>query len=158
SFLRTFAYIRWAVSNGQSQFLLHSGLSTAPVAVFQPNLNDIAKASAAGEHAEYTVQTFRRFVLRAAPQSVQPSIQRVQELWQPYAIYLDAIGPVETDWIDAQGNRTVKGRIAPGVPVFELVGGQFSHHPVMGDVWVMASDFDCTSASSRQVLAPLCNP
>jgi len=158
AFLRTFAYLRWAVSTGQSQFLLRSGLSSAPVAVFQPNTNDIAKAQAAGDRVEYTLQTFRRFVVRAVPAILQASIQRVEEVWKPYAIYLDAVGPVETDWIDAQGNRTVKSRIGPGQPVFELVGGEFSHDPVMGDVWVMASDFDCTAASSRQTLAPVCNP
>jgi hypothetical protein len=158
AFVRTFAYLRWAVSTGQSEFLLRSGLSTAPLAVFQPNVNDIARARAAGDHVEYTLQTFRRFVVRSMPQSLQPSIQRVEEVWKPYAIYLDAVGPVETDWIDPQGNRTVKSQVGPGIPLFELVGGELSHDPVMGDVWVFASDFDCTAASSRQTLAPLCNP
>jgi hypothetical protein len=78
-------------------------------------------------------------------------------VWKPYAIYLDAVGPVETDWIDPQGGRTVKAQIGPGIPVFELIGGELSRSPVLGDVWVFASDFDCTAASSRLTLAPLCN-
>jgi hypothetical protein len=155
--LRTVGYVRWAVGRGQGQFLLRSGLSSAPVAVFQPNVNDITQARAAGSRVEYTLQTFRRFVVRPLPQSLQPSIQRDQEVWKPYAIYLDAVGPVETDWVDAQGRRIVKAHVAAGVPVYELIGGELSHHQVMGDVWVMASDFDCTATSTRQTLGQVCD-
>jgi len=158
AFRRTFGYLLWAVSRGQDQFLYRSGLSSAPVAVFQPNVYDIAAARKTGDRVEYTVQDFRRFVVRPVPQALQVSIQRDGYLWKPYAIYLDAVGPVETDWIDGQGRRTVKSQVAAGVPVFELVGGELAHDPLMGDVWVMSSDFDCTAASSRQALAPLCNP
>jgi hypothetical protein len=155
--LRTLSYLRWAVSRGQSTFLLRSGLSSAPVAVFQPNVTDITRAHAAGMSVQYTQETIRRLVVRPVPQSQQATIQGVQEVWKPEAIYLDAVGPVETDWIDAQGNKTVKGGVAAGVPLYELIGGELAHDPVMGDIWVMASDFDCTAASSRQKLAPACN-
>jgi hypothetical protein len=158
AFLREFAYLRWAVSRGQDQFLLRSGLSSAAPVVFGPNVNDIAAARQAGDRVEYTVQTFRRLVVRPVPQGLQASVQRARSVWKPYAIYLDAVGPVETDWIDAQGHRTVKSHAPPGAPLFELVGGERRSDPLMGDVWVVSFDFDCTAASSRQTLAPLCNP
>jgi hypothetical protein len=158
AFMRTFGYLLWAVSRGQDGFLMRSGLSSAPLTVFEPNVNDIVEARRAGDRVEYTRETFRRLVVRAVPQSLQPSFQRAQYVWKPYAIYLDAVGPITTTWVDAQGNRTVKSRIDAGVPAFELVGGELSHVSVMGDVWVLASDFDCTAPSSRQTLAPLCNP
>jgi hypothetical protein len=156
--LRTFAYLRWAVAEGQDQFLFHSGLSSAPLTVFRPNVNDIVAARRGGDRVEYTLQVFRRLVVRAVAQGLQASIQQAGYVWKPYAIYLDAVGPVETDWIDAQGSRTVKSRVQPGAPLFELLGGELSHDPLMGDVWVFSFDFDCTAASSRQTLAPLCNP
>jgi hypothetical protein len=157
AFRRTFGYLLWAVSRGQDQFLYRSGLSSAPIAVFQPNVDDITEARKAGQRVEYTVQVFRRYVVRPVPQSLQPRIQQVGFAWKPYAIYLDAIGPVETDWVDAGGNRTVRSRIQAGVAVFELIGGELRHEPPMGDVWVMSFDFDCTKPSSRQVLGPLCS-
>lgn len=158
AFLREFAYLRWAVSRGQDQFLLRSGLSSVPFVAFQPNLNDIYTARAAGDRVEYTLQTFRRFVVRPVPQGMRASIERARYAWKPYAIYVDAIGPVETDWIDARGNRTARSRAPAGAPLYELVGGELGHDPTLGDVWVVSSDFDCTAPSSRQTLAPLCNP
>jgi hypothetical protein len=158
AFMRTFAYLRWAVARGQDQFLFHSGLSSAPLKVFQPNVNDIAAARSAGDRVEYTLQVFRRLVVRAVAPSLQARIEGAGYVWKPYAIYLDAVGPVETDWIDAQGNRTVKFQAPPGAPLFELLGGDLIRDPLMGDVWDFSFDFDCTAASSQQVLAPLCNP
>jgi len=106
---------------------------------------------------EYTQQVFRRLVVRAVAPSLQARIEGAGYVWKPYAIYLDAVGPVETDWVDAQGNRTVKFQAPPGAPLFELVGGDLIHDPLMGDVWDFSFDFDCTAASSQQVLGPLCN-
>ncbi len=157
AFLRTFGYLNWAVGRGQDQFLVRAGLSSIPSVVFRPNIADIVGARRAGDRVEYRPQTFHRLVVRAVPQSLQPAIQSAQYAWKPYAIFLDATGPAETDWIDAGGNRTVKSRIADGTPVLELVGGEIGHSPLIGDVWVLASDFDCTAPSSRQKLAPLCN-
>ena len=94
----------------------------------------------------------------ASPQSVEATIRSVRYTWTPYAIYLDALGPAETDLIDAHGQRTVRSRTPAGAAMFELVGGELSHNPLMGDIWVLASDFDCTATSSRQRLSPLCNP
>ncbi len=158
AFMRTFGYLLWAVSRGQDGFLIHSGLSSSPLTVFQPNLNDIIEAHRAGDRVEYTPQTFRRLVVRPVPPGLQASFQRAQYVWKPYAIYLDAIGPAATNWIDPQGGRTVKSQVPAGVPVYELVGGELGHDALMGDVWVLGSDFDCTAASSRETLAPLCNP
>jgi len=158
AFFRTFGYLLWAVGRGQDRFLLTSGLSSAPLTVFQPNVNDIVGARNAGDRVEYTSQVFRRLVVRPVPRSLQPAIERAQYVWKPYAIYLDAVGPAASTWIDAHGSRTVKTQVPPGVPAYELVGGELKHDPLMGDVWVLASDFDCTAPSTIQVLAPLCNP
>lgn len=155
--LRTYAYLTWAVNAGQDQFLVRSGLSSS-LPVVQPNLNDIAQARAAGDRVEYTTETFHRLVLRAVPRSVQSPIEsRALEAWRPYAFYLDAAGPVETDWIDSQGRRTVHRQVAAGTPLYELIGGELRHDALMGDIWVMSFDIDCTAASSRQVLGALCS-
>jgi hypothetical protein len=158
AFLRTFGYLLWAVSRGQDQFLLHSGLSSAPLTVFQPNLSDIVQARQAGDRVEYTRQTFHRLLVRAVPPGLTPLFQRIRSVWTAYAIYLDATGPAATVWVDPQGRRTVKSQIPEGAPVSELVGGELSHDRVLGDIWVLGSDWDCTAASTRQGLGPLCNP
>jgi hypothetical protein len=158
AFVREFAYLNWAVSRGQDTFLLQSGLSSAPAAIFQPNLNDIAQARLAGVRVEYLPEKIRRLVVRAVPQGLQGTFQRLQFNWKPYAIFLDAVGPMGSAWVDAQGHRTVKSQTPTGSAAFELVGGEVGHDPLMGDVWVVGSDWDCTSTTTRRALAPLCNP
>jgi hypothetical protein len=157
SLLRTYQFVLWAVSRGQDGFLLNSGLSSAAPAVFQPNFNDILQARQAGARVEYSREVFRRLVLRPVPPGLQPKFQVEQFRWKPYAFFLDALGPISTTWIDRSGNRSVKSQIADGVPAFELMGGEFSHDPLLGDVWIVGSDWNCTAASSRAGLAPLCN-
>src|SRR5262249_38397424 len=65
--LRGISFEFWAVSQQQDQFLRHSNLSSAPLAVFQPDLTDIANARNSGSHIEYTRKVFRRMVLRPVP-------------------------------------------------------------------------------------------
>jgi hypothetical protein len=158
AYLRSLGYLEWAVSRGQDLFLLRSGLSSAPEAVFQPNVNDIAQARRAGMHVEYQRETIRRLVVRAVPQGLQAAFQRQRFAWQPYAVFIDAVGPAANVWVDDQGHRTVKSQIAAGVAAYELVGGALKQDPLMGGVWVAGSDWDCTSPAARQALAPLCNP
>jgi hypothetical protein len=156
--LRTLGYIGWAVSQGQDGFLLHAGLSSVPT-VLQPNLTDIAQARQAGARAEYERETIRRLLVRTVAQGLQGVFQSLQYAWTPYAIFLDALGPVGTTWVDAQGHRTLHSQpVSPNAAASELVGGEIRHDPLMGDVWVLASDWDCTSSSTRQALAPECNP
>jgi hypothetical protein len=157
-FLRAYGYLQWAVTRGQDQFLIRGGLSAAPLSVLRPNLNDILAGRQANGHIEYSPQTFRRLVVRQAPQSLQKLYTGVQFVWTQYAIYLDAVGPASTTVVDAAGNRKVKAAVAAGAPEFELVGGQLSHDPLMGDVWMLDADFDCLAPSTRQGVAPLCNP
>jgi hypothetical protein len=156
--LRSYAYLLWAVGTGQDQFLLRSGLSSAALAVFRPNLNDIALARQAGARVEYSREAFRRLVLRPVAQNLQATFQSEQFAWKPYAFFLDAVGPITTTWIDGRGGRTIKSQLAPGAAAYELVGGELAHDALLGDVWVLASDWNCTADSTRRGLAPLCNP
>jgi hypothetical protein len=158
AFQRSTGLLYWAVARMQDAFLQRSGLSSAPFAVFGPNLDDIILARRAGTRVEYTQQTVRRLVVRPVPQSLQPVFAKLRFVWKPYAIYLDALGPSATVWVDAQGNRTTKSEIAAGVPIEELLGGELSHDALFGDVWVRGSDWNCGDPSSRQGLAPACNP
>ncbi len=158
SVVRTYQFVLWAVNRGQDRFLLSSGLSPVARAVFRPNFNDILQARQSGARVEYSREVFRRLVLRAVPQGLQPKFQALQFAWKPYAFFLDAVGPISTTWIDAQGNRSVKSQIGDGVAAFELMGGEPAHDPLLGDVWIVASDWNCTADSSRAGLAPLCNP
>jgi hypothetical protein len=159
AYMREFGYLEWAVNRWQAAFLLGSGLSSAP-AVFQSNLNDIAEARQAGERVGYQQEAIRRLVLRAVPQSqgLQAVFNGQHFTWKPYAMFVDALGPVGSIWTDAQGHRTVKNQIPAGGAAYELVGGELSHDPLMGDVWVVGSDWDCTDARTVRALAPLCNP
>ncbi|HXM55195.1 MAG TPA: hypothetical protein VOB72_07375 [Candidatus Dormibacteraeota bacterium] len=155
--LRSYGYLLWAVGRGQDQFLLRSGLSSAAQAVFRPNLNDIALARQAGARVEYSREVFRRLVLRPVPQSLQATFQAEQFAWKPYAFFIDAVGPITTTWIDRQGGRTVKSQLPPGAAAYELMGGELAHDQLLGDVWVLASDWNCTADSTRRGLSPLCN-
>jgi hypothetical protein len=157
AFMRTYGFLTWAVSRGRDGFLQRSGLSSAPLAAFRPNLNDIAQAREAGARVEYTREVSRRIVLRPVPAGRQPAFRSQLYVWKPYALYLDAVGPAATVWVDGRGSRTVRSQVAAGAPMPELLGGELSHDPLMGDVWVLGSDWDCTAPSSRQGLAPACS-
>lgn len=158
AFLRARNYELWAVSRGQDGFLLHSGLSSAPVAIFASDFSDLAQARQAGDSVQYTPHVIRRLVLRAVPDSMRASFTGAGFTLTRFAWFLDAVGPAYTYWIDRQGQRTVKAQLPAGAAAYELVGGTFSHDPVLGDVWVLASDFDCTAAGARQAVTSLCNP
>lgn len=156
--VRAYQFVLWAVNRGQDRFLLNSGLSSAAPAVFRPNFNDMLQARKAGARVEYSHEVFRRLVLRAVPPALQSKFQVEQFTWKQYAFFLDTVGPITIAWVDGQGNRSVKSQIADGVPAYELIGGEAGHDPLMGDIWVMGSDWTCTSDSTRVGLAPLCNP
>jgi len=158
SWLRSYGFLLWAVSRSQDQFLLSSGLAPPGSAVLQPNVTDIAQARGAGARVEYSREAFRRLVLRTVPQTLDPKFRSGGFVWKPYAFFLDALGPVTTTWVDGSGARSVKSQAAAGEPLYELIGGELRHDPLMGDVWIMASDWSCTSPPNRQGLAPLCNP
>jgi len=158
AFVRSLRYLLWAVAHMQDQFLERSGLSSAPAAVFRPNLNDIAAARQAGSRVEYVPQTIRRLVLRSVPPGLKSVFEDQRFRVTSYAFYIDAIGPAATVWIDARGSRTIKSQIAGGAGLPEVIGGGLSHDALLGDVWVLASDWDCSSIPTRRSLSPLCNP
>jgi hypothetical protein len=157
AYLREFGYLTWAVSRGQDAFLLHSGLSSVPLAIFQPNLGEIAQARQAGDRVQWQSATIRRLVVLSVPQSLQPLFQNHQFVWSPYAIFLEQIGPSADIWIDAQGRETVRFRSPASVASHELVGGELKHDPLMGDVWVLGSDWSCDDVHNHEHLAPLCD-
>lgn len=156
--LRARNYELWSVQRGQEGFLLRSGISTAPTAVFGPDLSDLAQARQSGSSVEYTPHVIRQLLLRPVPDTMRDTFAQARFTFTPVAWYLDAVGPAYTYWIDQQGKRTVKAELKPGEPAFELVGGSPAHDPVLGEVWVIGSDFDCTAPTVRVRLAPLCNP
>jgi hypothetical protein len=158
AYQREYGYLSWAVSQQQDAFLLRSGLSSAPLAVFQPNLEEVAQARQAGDRVQWQSATLRRLVVRGVPQSLQGLFQSHQFNWKPYAIFIDQVGPSADIWVDAQGRSTVKFRSPAGAPAYELVGGELRHDPLMGDVWAPGSDWSCDDSRNRQNLAPLCNP
>jgi hypothetical protein len=158
AFLRAIKYELWAVSRLQDRFLVQSGLSSAPRTVFQPDLVDIDSARRASSHVEYTHKVFRRLVLRPVPDALRTTFTQQLATWKPYAFYLDAVGPAAKRMTDASGRQTTQTLLQAGQPGPELVGGEIMHDPLMGDVFVFASDWDCLAPASRQKLAPLCNP
>ena len=157
AYLREYGYLSWAVSRGQEAFLLQSGLSNAPRAIFQPNLGEIAQARQAGSRVEWQSYTVRRLVVRAVPQSLQALFQSHQFAWKPYAIFVDQVGPSADIWVDAQGHRTVRFRSPAGAGAHELVGGELNRDPLMGDVWAPASDWSCDDVHNHLNLGPLCS-
>jgi hypothetical protein len=157
AYLRTLGYLTWAVGHGQDSFLLRSRLASVATVV-QPNVADVVQARRAGQQVWYQNPTIRRIVVRAVPQGLEGALQGQLYAWKPYAIFLDQIGRAAKRWVDPQGRQTVKAQIPAGAAAYELVGGELSHAPPMGDVWVMASDANCTSPNARQALAPLCDP
>ena len=158
AFLRATNYEFWAVNRLQDQFLERSGLSSVPLTVFRPDLDDISAARKAGSRVEYSLKVLRRLVLRPVPDSLSATFTGQFFAWKPYAFYLDAVGPVAKRWTNAQGQQTTQVLLQPGEAGFELVGGELVHDPLMGDIFAFASDWDCTTPMSRQRLAPLCNP
>ncbi|HEY7198793.1 MAG TPA: hypothetical protein VIC57_01215 [Candidatus Dormibacteraeota bacterium] len=156
--LRAINFEQWAVSRNQDQFLLRSGLSSAPRAVFQPDLLDIDTARKASSRIEYTHKVFRRMVLRPVPETLKTVFSQQLTVWKPYAFYLDAIGPATKKVTDSAGRETTQTVLRAGQAGYELVGGEIVHDPLMGDIFAFASDWDCVAAASRQKLAPLCNP
>jgi hypothetical protein len=156
--LRAINFEHWAVSRQQDQFLLQSGLSSAPRTVFQPDLTDIDKARKASSRVEYTRKVFHRMVLRPVPDALRTTFTQQLQVWKPYAFYLDAVGPATKKLTDASGHQTTQTLLQPGAPGNELVGGEVLQDPLMGEVFAFASDWDCMAPASRQKLAPLCNP
>jgi hypothetical protein len=156
--LRGINYEFWAVSRLQDGFLRQSGLSSAPTVVFSPDLSDIYAARNAHAHIQYTRKVIRRMVLRAVPDTLKATFTAQLAIWEPYAFYLDAIGPATKVVTDASGKQTTQTLFPPGAPAFELVGGTLVHDPLMGDVFAFGSDWDCMDPSNRLHLAPLCNP
>jgi hypothetical protein len=156
--LRAINYEFWAVSRQQDRFLVQSGLSSAPLVIFRPDLADIDAARKAKAQVEYTGKVLHRLVLRPAPEALRATFTKQLAVWKPYAFYLDAVGPATKRVTDATGHQTTQTLFQPGAPAFELVGGELIHDALMGDVFVFASDWDCLDSSNRQKLAPLCNP
>ncbi len=156
--LLSISYELWAVSHMQDAFLQKSGLNSAPLSIYRPDLTDIAGARQAGMTVLYTQHVIRRLVLRNVSERLRDTFAGAGFDWKPYAFFLDAVGPGVTYWVDAKGNRTVKAEIKPGEAAYELIDGELAHDPVLGDIWVSGSDFDCLSPPARQQLAPLCNP
>jgi hypothetical protein len=157
AYLREYGYLNWAVNHGQDAFLLHSGLSSIPLAVFQPDLADITEARQSGDRVEWRSPIIRRLAVRTVPQSLQAFFQNHQFTWKPYAIYVDQVGPSTEIWIDAHGHRTVRFQVPAGVATHELAGGELDPNSLMGDVWAPSSDLSCDDVHNSQLLGPLCS-
>jgi hypothetical protein len=157
AYVRANAYEFWAWNHLQDGFLRGAQLSPVPERVFAYDLSTIHDARSAGVQLDVTRLVLRRLVLRPVPASVRPAVQAQVFVYAPYAFYLDQIGPSELDWVSAQGARTTKARREAGVGAPELVGGQLTTDSLMGDIWVVDSDFDCTSPNVRQEFGSLCS-
>jgi hypothetical protein len=157
AYVRANAYEFWAWNHLQDAFLLRSGLSQVPQRVFAYDVSTIGQAKNAGVQLEVTRLVLRRLVLRPVPESLRQVVTNQLYVYTPYAFYLDQVGPSELSWIDSQGTRTTKARKDAGVGSPELVGGGLSTDPLMGDLWVVDSDWDCTAPNVRQAFGPLCN-
>jgi hypothetical protein len=157
AYLRANAYEFWAWNHLQDSFLLHAGLSQVPTRVFAYDITTIGEARKAGVQLQVTRLALRRLVLRPVPDALRQEFTKQIFAWTPYAFYLDQVGPSELSWIDAQGTRTVRARKDPGVGAPELVGGQLATDPLMGEVWVADSDWDCTSPNVRLSFGTLCS-
>ena len=157
AYLRANAYEFWAWNRQQDAFLLRAGLSHVPNQVFGYDLATIQDARKAGVQLTVTRLQLRRLVLRPVPDSLKQRFTTQLFLWTPYAFYLDQVGPSELSWTDGQGVKTIKASRSAGVGAPELVGGQLATDPLMGDVWVADSDWDCTSPAVRGAFGSLCN-
>ena len=157
AYLRANAYELWAWNHMQDGFLLRSGLSRSPIKVFAYDLDTIQRARSAGATVRVVRLQLRRLVLRPIPSSLRPSFTDHLFVWTPYAFYLDQIGPSEVVQVDGQGRETVEASLPAGAGSPELVGGEPATDPLMGEIWVAGSDWDCTAPGARQLLGPLCN-
>jgi len=157
AYLRANAFEFWAWNHQQDEFLRGAQLSPVPARVFAYDLATIRDARTAGVQLQVTRLVLRRLVLRPVPQALSTEIQRQVFVYAPYAFYLDQVGPSDLTWIDPRGTRTTKAHRDVGVGAPELVGGQLATDPLMGDIWVVDSDFDCTSPNVRQAFGSLCS-
>lgn len=157
AYVRANAYEFWAWNHMQDQFLQNGSLSPVALRVFSYDISTIRDARAAGSTVTVTRLVLRRLVLRPVPDSARAAIQAQVFVYTPYAFFLDQVGPSELDWVAASGTKTVKARRDPGAAAPELVGGQVTSDPLMGDIWSATSDFDCTSPNVRQSFGALCN-
>jgi hypothetical protein len=158
--VRTNAYDVWAENNLQDQFLVRSGLSGTPTTIFAFELTRIAQARARGARIEATAPMVRRLALRPVASSLRQTIQEYGMSWSPYAFYMDQVGPSDLVFVGADGSRTSQkqDRVASGQAVPLLVGGQFQTDAVLGPVWTLTFDADCSSSASRAHLGALCSP
>jgi hypothetical protein len=157
AYVRANAYEFWAWNHLQDGFLQRSGLSQVPHSVFAYDITTIQQARAAGVRLEVTRLALRRLVLRPVPDALHQEFTSQLFVWTAYAFFLDQIGPAELNWIDGQGTKTNKARKDAGVGAPELVGGQLATDPLMGEIWVADSDWDCTSANVRRAFGSLCS-
>jgi hypothetical protein len=79
-------------------------------------------------------------------------------VWNPYAFYMDAVGPTDLLLVDAQGQRTRQDGLLAGQSAAQLIGGELVNDPLLGAIWLNNSDWSCTSAASRLALGAECNP
>jgi hypothetical protein len=157
AYLRANAYEFWAWNHQQDDFLAHAGLSHQANQVFGYDLSTIQEARQAGVQLTVTRLQLRRLVLRPVPESLRQQFTTQLFGWTPYAFFLDQVGPSELSWTDRQGAKTVKAHRDPGAGAPELVGGQLATDELMGEIWVVDSDWDCTSPTVRASLGPLCS-
>jgi hypothetical protein len=156
--VRGTGYEWWAINHMQDRFLVRSGLGEPAPQVFKWDLGNVTGARQAGMRAQGQRLVLRRLVLRPLPQALQATFSSYLFLWTPYAFFLDEIGPGDLFWVDAHGNKTSKWHVDGGVGSPELVGGQLATDPLMGDIWVQASDWSCATPEARQTFGALCNP
>lgn len=158
--VRTLAYDYWALNNLQDQFLQLSGLSSDPPTIFAEELTRIAQARANSARIQATRPTIRRMTLRPVAQSLQTTISAYRMSWSATAFYVDQIGPSDLAFVGADGGRNSVSadHVAAGQAVPLLVGGELLRDPVLGPVWSIRFDADCTSPSARGRLGSLCSP
>jgi len=156
AYVRANAYEFWAWNHQQDGFLAGAGLSHVPTQVFGYDIATIQDARKAGVQLTVTRLQLRRLVLRPVPDALRSRFTTQLFQWTQYAFFLDQIGPSALTWTDKQGTQTVKAHRDAGVGAPELVGGQLATDDLMGEVWVVDSDWDCTAPNVRASLGSLC--
>ena len=156
AYVRANAYEFWAWNHQQDAFLAGAGLSHIPTQVFGYDIATIQDARKAGVQLTVTRLQLRRLVLRPVPDALRSRFTTQLFQWTKYAFFLDQIGPSALTWTDKQGTQTVKARRDAGVGAPELVGGQLATDDLMGEIWVVDSDWDCTAPNVRASLGSLC--
>jgi len=157
AYVRANAYEFWAWNHLQDAFLLRAGLSQVPQRVFAYDISSIGQARQAGVQVDVTRLVLRRLVLRPVPASLRQVFTNQLYVYMPYAFYLDQVGPSALTWIDAHGGRSTRASVPAGVGSPELVGGRLTADPLMGDLWEVDSDWDCTSPNVRQPFGRICD-